>query len=149
MLTAYAPLLNMHGGGVRMYHNIRILSQKHNVSVITFVESDEERERLQSLQGICASITPIQRVPDYRPHWFSLQPFLIREFSTPAMDQAIDAAVEKTKPDVLQCEYLQMAQYRRAGIFSILTIHETLSANAYRSFERETDSILKFKAFYE
>ncbi|PYR97815.1 MAG: glycosyl transferase family 1, partial [Acidobacteria bacterium] len=36
-LTAYAPVLHMHGGGVRMYHNIRILSEQHSVRVISFV----------------------------------------------------------------------------------------------------------------
>ena len=68
MLTAYPPVLQMHGGGVRMYHNIRILAQQHSVRVISFVENERERELLRMLEGICESITPIQRVPDFRPH---------------------------------------------------------------------------------
>jgi glycosyltransferase involved in cell wall biosynthesis len=148
MITAYPPVLHMHGGGVRMYHNIRLLSESHSVRVISFVENDHERDLLGTLEGICESVTPVQRVPDFSPHWLSLDPFLVREFSTPEMDEAIDAALRKKRVDVLQCEYLQMAQYRRRGIFSVLTILETLSANAYESFRREVEPTVKFKLFY-
>src|SRR6185436_10786461 len=148
MVTAYPPVLHMHGGGVRMYHNIRLLSGSHNVRVISFVENEHERSLLATLEGICESVTAVQRVPDFSPHWLSLDPFLVREFSTPEMDQAIDDAFRKKKVDVLQCEYLQMAQYRRPSALSILTIHEALSANAYESFQRESDPLLKFKLFY-
>jgi polysaccharide biosynthesis protein PslH len=149
ILTAYPPVLQMHGGGVRMYHNIRILAQKHSVRVITFVENERERELVQNLNdGICESITAVQRVPDFRPHWLSLDPFLVRAFSTPEMEHAIEAAFRKKKVDVLQCEYLEMAQYRRRGVFSVLTIIETQSDNAYAAFRKEGDSIAKLQLFY-
>src|ERR1051326_4746680 len=148
MLTAYPPVLQMHGGGVRMYHNIRILAKRHSVRVISFVENERERKLLRTLEGICESITAVQRIPDFRPHWLSLDPFLVREFDTPEMHQVIDAAFRKKKVDVLQCEYLQMAQYKRRGVFSILTIIETQSDNANAAFERERDPIGKLKLFY-
>ena len=148
MLTAYPPVLKMHGGGVRMYHAIRILAEHHSVRVISFVESEREREFLRTLDGICESVTPVQRIPDFRPHWLSLDPFLIREFSTPEMEHAIEAAFRKKKVDVLQCEYLQMAQYRRRGVFSVLTIIETQSDNAYAAYQKERDPAAKLKLFY-
>src|SRR6185436_11783846 len=148
MVTAYPPVLHMHGGGVRMYHNIRLLSGSHNVRVISFVENEHERSLLATLEEICESVTAVQRVPDFSPHWLSLDPFLVREFSTPDMDKAIDAAFRHKRVDVLQCEYLQMAQYRRRNVWSILTIHETLSANAYTAFKTEQDALLKFKLYY-
>ena len=148
MLTAYPPVLQMHGGGVRMYHNIRILAQKHSVRVISFVENEGERELLRTLDGICESITPVQRVPDFRPHWLSLDPFLVRAFSTPEMEHAVEAAFRSKKIDVLQCEYLQMAQYRRRGVFSVLTIIETQSDNVYAAFQKEHDPVPKLKLFY-
>src|SRR6266571_3122252 len=147
-LTAYVPVLHMHGGGVRMYHNIRILSEQHSVQVISFVEDDKDRERLKTVEAICESVTAIQRIPDFRPHWLSLKPFLVREFSTPAMYAAVDYACRNKKVDVIQCEYLQMAQYRRRETFSILTIHEVLSSNAYQAFQKAGEPIERFRLFY-
>jgi glycosyltransferase involved in cell wall biosynthesis len=147
-VTAYPPVLHMHGGGVRMYHNIRILSRRHSVHVLSFVENDAEREMLRSVRTICDSVTAVRRVPDFRPHWLSVLPFMVREFSTPEMHRAVDAALRSSKIDVLQCEYLQMAQFRRRGVFSILTAHEALSKNAYEAFTKETNPAEKLRLFY-
>ena len=65
-LAAYPPVLNMHGGGVRMYHNIRILGRKHDVHVVSFVENDEEHDRVLGISEICSSVRVIRRVPGTR-----------------------------------------------------------------------------------
>ena len=147
-LTAYPPVLHMHGGGVLMFHNIRILGEKHNVRVISFIESDEERAMLGSLNGICESVTAVRRIPDFRPHWFSLLPFLVREFSTPEMYQAVEKEFQRKRVDVIFCAYLQMAQFHRRGVMNILSLPETLSANAYDDFLRAVDPIEKLRAYY-
>jgi glycosyltransferase involved in cell wall biosynthesis len=147
IVTPYPPVLHTHGGAVRMFHNIRILAQKHHVRVLSFVESDEEQQLLESAEPICDSVIPIRRYSDTSAHWFSLQPFMVREFSTPAMHKAVDDAVRSTKLDVIQCEYLQMAQYRRKGVFSVLTIHEIYSTNAYRTFQTTTAPTEKLQMF--
>ncbi len=148
VLTAYAPVLHVHGGGVRMFHNIRILGAKHSVRVIAFIESEEEREMLRSLDGVCEAVTAVKRIPDFGPHWLSVQPFLVREFSTPEMYRAVETEFRRKRVDVLQCEYLQMAQFHRSGVFTILTLHEMLSANAYAAFRRAMEPDVKFKLFY-
>src|SRR5437868_11794672 len=91
VLAPYPPVLHMHGGGVRMFHNIRILAQKHSVRLISFIENEAEREMLRSLEGMCESVTAVRRVPDFSPHWLSVLPFLVREFSTPEMYRVIES----------------------------------------------------------
>src|SRR5262245_11750558 len=147
IVTPYPPVLHLHGGGVRMFHNIRILAEKHSVRVISFFENDEERELLRSVEPICESVTAVRRIPDFSAHWFSLAPFMVREFGTAEMHGKVNEALRQTRTHVIQCEYLQMAQYKRKECFSILTIHETMSANAYAAFENATDAVEKFRLF--
>ena len=148
VVTAYPPVLHRHGGGVRMYHNIRILSEKHRVHVLSFVGSDEEQDMLESVRAICESVRGIRRIPDFRPHWLSVTPFLVREFSTPEMHREVDGMLRSQRIEVLQCEYLQMAQFRRDCVFSVLTAHEALSKNAHEAFEGEADPAEKLRRFY-
>ncbi len=131
-----------------MFHNIRILSEKHRVHVLSFVGSDEEQDMLASVRPFCESLRGIRRIPDFRPHWLSLTPFIVREFSTPEMHRAVDGTLRAGKIDVLQCEYLQMAQFRRDCVFSVLTAHEAQSKNAHEAFEGETDPAEKLRLFY-
>ncbi|HYR89033.1 MAG TPA: glycosyltransferase family 4 protein [Terriglobia bacterium] len=148
MLTAYPPVLQMHGGGVRMFHNIRILAEKHSVRVISFVENDVEREMLRSVEEICELVIPVRRVPDFRPHWLSVLPFLVREFSTPEMYRMVDSEFRRKKVDVLQCEYLQMGQFHRRPALTVLSILETLSDNAFEAFQNATDPVERLRLFY-
>jgi len=148
VLTAYPPVLYRHGGGVRMFHNIRILSERHSVHVLSYVGSDEEAESLRSLKPICESVCGIRRVPDFRPHWLSVTPFMVREFSTPAMYQAVEGVLRSRKIELIQCEYLQMAHFRRKNIFSVLTAHEVQSKNAREAFETVSDPLEKLRLFY-
>ena len=131
-----------------MFHNIRILAARHNVRVISFVENDDEREMLHSLDRICESVIAIQRVPDFRPHWLSVLPFLVREFSTPEMYRAVESEFQRDKVDVLQCEYLQMAQFHRRGVFTVLTLLDAPSANAYEEFREAVDVVQKLRSYY-
>jgi len=147
IVTPYPPVLHVHGGGVRMFHNIRILAEKHSVRVLSFVENDEDARLLKAVEPVCESITAVKRVPDFGAHWFSLSPFMVREFGTPAMHKAVDDAVRTKSVDVIQCEYLQTAQYKRESAFSILTAHEAYSANAYRAFQSATEATDKLRLF--
>ena len=147
-VTAYPPVLHRHGGGVRMYHNIRLLSEKHSVHVLSFVWTAEEAELLNSVRPICESIEGIQRVPDFGRHWLSVKPFLVREFGAPEMHRRVDAMLRSKKFDVLQCEYLQMAQFRRKNVFSLLTAHDVQTQSAWEAFEAELDPFSKAKLFY-
>jgi len=131
-----------------MFHNIRLLAQKHRVHVLSFVGSDEELESLESVRPICASIRGIRRIPDFRPHWLSVAPFMVREFSTPEMHDAVDGMLRAERIDVLQCEYLQMAQFHRKSVFCVLTAHEAQSKNAHEAFESERRPGEKFRLFY-
>ena len=131
-----------------MFHNIRLLSQKHSVHVLSFVGNSQELESLDTVKPICESVRGVLRIPDFRPHWLSLKPFLVREFSTPEMHRAVDETLKAKKIGVLQCEYLQMAQFRRKGVFSILTAHEVQSKNTREAFEGEIDPLEKLRLFY-
>lgn len=131
-----------------MFHNIRILSEAHRVHVLSFLGIDEDPAILDAIKPFCESVRGIRRIPDFRPHWLSTKPFLVREFSTPEMHDAVDALIREKSIDILQCEYLQMAQFRRKGVFTILTAHEAYSRNAYEAFQSEPDAAQKLKLFY-
>ena len=148
VVAPYPPVLHRHGGGVRMFHNIRLLSEVHSVHVLSFIGLDEEPEILNSIKPFCKSVRAIRRIPDFRPHWLSVTPFLVREFSTPEMHRAVDEIIREQEIDVVQCEYLQMAQFRRPHVFSILTAHEAQSRNAYEAFQVQSDPLEKLKLFY-
>lgn len=148
ILSAYPPVLNMHGGGVRMYHNIRILAGEHTVHVLSFVENEEERKLLESLKGVCDSITGIDRIPNLTSRPRSLEPEIMRYFDVAAMHDAVSDRIAAHDIDVLQCEYLQMTQFHRPDVLTVFTAHEVMSANSRRDFESASSPLEKIRSYY-
>jgi glycosyltransferase involved in cell wall biosynthesis len=132
-----------------MYHNIRILAQEHEVHVIAFVENDEERERVSGIAGICSSVKAIQRMSNISPNHLSLNPAQVPFFDTPAMHRAVNEACQRLDIHVLQCEYLEMAQFHRPGLFTVWSLIETLSPNARQQLRSERGPAAKIRACYQ
>jgi glycosyltransferase involved in cell wall biosynthesis len=139
----------MHGGGVRMYHNIRILGRRHEVHVISFVENDEERRRVGEIAPICSSIQTVARTPDLRARPLSLSPSRARMFDVPAMHAAVDQTRRRANIDVLQCDYVEMAGYRRPGVFTIWSVIEVLAPDLWRAFRAEPRVAGRLRALYD
>ena len=148
VLTAYPPVLGMHGGGVRMFHNIRILAARHSVHVISFAESEEDRDRIAELEDLCESVVVVDRKLEGQPSPWSLVPGAIAMFDVDAMRREVEIAVRRHRIDVMQCEYLQMVQFRDPRLFTVWTAIETLSANARQEFLDVEDPIEKLRFYY-
>ena len=147
-LAAYPPVLNMHGGGVRMYHNIRILGRKHDVHVVSFVENDEEHDRVLGISEICSSVRAIRRVPGTGPRRLSRIPSQVRHFDTAEMRDAVNDACRRHAIEVLHCEYVEMAQFHRSGLFTVWSVTDPLSPSLKDAFVSETNPVGRARAYY-
>ena len=80
-----------------MFHNIRILAERHHVRVISFVENDEERDLLGALEEFCESVTAVRRIPDFSPRWLSLEPFMMRAFADRKSTRLNSSHIQKSR----------------------------------------------------
>ena len=150
------------GGQVRQFHLIRELSHWHQITVISFLRSEEEAE-LKALEefGVKYLAIPFsqpareqgwenrwkswkQAIFDPRPHYASIYPV---ERLLPALEQAI---AQRTW-DVVNFEYLDTAPLSTAiGDHSwILTAHNVESLNASSQAEMEPKATHRLKARIE
>jgi len=74
MVTAYLPHLGYHAGAGRMFHLIQRMAQRHDISVISFLENEEERER-PNPGRLLPSGKAMLRNPDYIRSLYVYEPF--------------------------------------------------------------------------
>jgi len=101
----------LHGGGVRMLQMIRRLAEKHEVSVLSFSDNEEERRYIPELQKFCKNVRIINRKPYLQGiDLLRLQPHEIAvEFGCPTIKSALCEMLNDDDYDIVQCEYIQMA----------------------------------------
>ena len=131
-----------------MYHNIRILGRKHDVHVVSFVENDEEHDRVLRISDICSSVRAVRRVPVSGPRRLSRIPSQVRHFDTAEMRDAVNDACRRHAIEVLHCEYVEMAQFHRSGLFTVWSVTDPLSPSLKDAFLSESNPIGKARAYY-
>jgi GT2 family glycosyltransferase/glycosyltransferase involved in cell wall biosynthesis len=147
-LTAYLPHTGRHAGAGRMFQLLKRLSANFQITLITFLETDAERELLAEVEPFCEKVIAMRRFCPARWQIFPYEPF--DEFLTPEMEQAVDRCLESRDFDLIQLEYTQMACYakRAAGIPTLVTKHEVDFAACARRARREVNPIHKLRWFY-
>jgi glycosyltransferase involved in cell wall biosynthesis len=104
----------MHGGGVAMLNLIKELSKYNDISLISFISFENEREYIKEIKPYVKKIRIFERwaktkvlekgvgfIPDY----------IRDEFYCPELAEEISSELKRDKYDILQFEYLQMAIY--------------------------------------
>lgn len=149
MVTAYLPHFGMHGGAGRMFNLIKRIGSRHQVSLLTFLESEDERRFVPEIARYCDRFEAVLRAPRPRRNIFPYAP--LDEFDTPEMHRALAEMLELSDYDLVHYEYLQMGLYAYEGIRSIklLTEQEVAFAAQRRALDLELNRRRRLKKFYD
>jgi len=104
----YLPFPLSHGGAVRMYNLIRRASRDWGHILVCFADRIETPSK--ELLDVAAEIVVVQRVGSHsRPS--TPRPDVVEEFDSLAFRAALRQTIRKWKPEAVQLEFTQMAQY--------------------------------------
>lgn len=126
---------------MRAYHQIRQLSQHHDVYLFSLTESKQaaEAKDFSSLEAMTKGML-VQPVSWWR-RWvrlalapFSSRPFQVHWFYQKSAQNALDAWVKEVQPDVILCQLVRMAAYvqHTHRIPRVLDYMDALSAGMAR-----------------
>jgi sugar transferase (PEP-CTERM/EpsH1 system associated) len=147
-ITAYLPHTGRHAGAGRMFQLLKLLSRKYRITLVTFLETDNEKEFVPEVEPYCEKVIALRRSRPARLQLFAYEPF--DEFLTPEMEAAVDRCLEEFDFELIQLEYTQMAAYakRAEGIPTLLTKHEVDFAACARRARTESSPMTRLRWFY-
>jgi O-antigen biosynthesis protein len=108
----------VHGGGVFMYQTLRELARLAEVHVVALLDSREQEKDNEELREFCASAEWIIRPTGKPKGWSSPVPYAVREIANGDVAWLIHRQIYTRQIDVIQLDYLPMAQYR--GLYTRL-----------------------------
>ena len=125
----------VHGGGVFMYQTLRELARLAEVHVVELLDLAEQAPANEELRTFCASAEWLVRPLGNPKGAASPLPRAVREFAIGDLEWLIHRQLFRKQIDVLQLEYLPMAQYRGAfdQIASVLFEHDVYFQSIGRS----------------
>jgi GT2 family glycosyltransferase/glycosyltransferase involved in cell wall biosynthesis len=141
----------VHGGGVFMYQTLRELARLTEVHVVELLDLVEQEKDNQQLRDFCASAEWIIRPTGMPKGMGSLLPRAVREFANDDVEWLIHRQLYRQRIDVLQLEYLPMAQYRGRyrRLASVLFEHDIYFQSIGRGLGHMAGIIDEVKARFE
>jgi glycosyltransferase involved in cell wall biosynthesis len=127
LVTPYHIYPANHGGGVRLFNLVRLLSKTCDLYLLVFSVSGEDREQREALEPYCVRVDFHKWNPQHRPDRFGIKPPNAQLFWSEKVAARIRGIVLEYGIDIVQLEYTELGQYAELvpeGVPVILTEHD-------------------------
>jgi len=135
LLTLVLPYPPDSGPKIKTYHVLRYLAQRHEVTLVSFIRSEDELRHAEALRPLCAEVhtVPIRRAVTWELRGLAAsllggRPWMMARDHRPDMARLIDRLDARHAFDVAHADQLNMAQYalRVRGARRVLDLHNAL-----------------------
>lgn len=155
-LSTRSPYPLISGHSLRTYHILKGAAQRHNVTLVTFVQLEEElkKENLEHLKRFCRAVHPF-RVPvdmskirltaSLIANIFSTLPFVAQKYDDPMMRQKIREIIKTKSIDLVHVDMLPLTIYidEFKDLPKILVNHNVESVRLHRWHQTESNILKK------
>ncbi len=146
-----------HASAFTTYKTIRHLSQRHDISLISFIRSEKEKEHTRHLIDHCSRVeTVLLPQNSFRRFWvrtnlLTLKPIAISHGYCREMRDKVNFMVGREKFDIVQIEFSTMGQYVSEVLDSatIINLHDLMFAHAKKYVENLRFSRKKLEWFID
>lgn len=111
IVSPYSIFPVHHGGAALMYNAIKHLSPRHNLHLLSFVDTEEELRTNRELERYCREVRLLLRRSLPQTDFVGLTPYAVKEFRSPEFLAELHRMIYCHDIDVVEIEYTQMAQY--------------------------------------
>jgi glycosyltransferase involved in cell wall biosynthesis len=111
IISPVTPYPVHHGAGSAIYGYIRALRDSFDIIFVGFCPDALRGRAQEGLNRLCHKALLFQAPPARRLDAFSPVPFLFSNLQSDEMRRAVDRILDQDRPDLVQVEYLGMANY--------------------------------------
>ncbi|NJM39423.1 MAG: glycosyltransferase [Anaerolineae bacterium] len=117
LLSTWFPYPPSQGSKTRAYHLIRALAQAHEVTLISFADTEIQPEWVAHMKQICARVHIVQREPFHQGRlrtglgWLSLKPSAVVGTYSTEMSACVKQAATEWQPDCVVALTFSTAPY--------------------------------------
>ncbi|HQO37891.1 MAG TPA: glycosyltransferase [Candidatus Omnitrophota bacterium] len=139
VLTPYLPYPLKSGGQVKLFNNLKRLSQTHDIILLSFILDRRQADDVRPLRDFCREVIIVLRESDHNRLFDKMEyPVEVKYFYTEAMRSRLQECVRKNRVDLVQIEYGVMALYAQfiPGIRKVLIEHDVSMYSRNASYLR-------------
>ncbi len=141
MIVPYLPYPLYSGGQIRTFNLIKQLSKKHQLTLVSFIRHNEEKQYIPFLQKYTTKVITIKR----RSAWnlvnillaaFSNFPFLVSIYYSPKLKRTLKQLLSKNNYDLIHAETFYVLPNIPKTPTPILLVEQTIEYLVYQRYSQ-------------
>lgn len=139
MLTPYLPYPLYSGGQIRSYNLIKNLSDKHEITLFSFIRDENEEQYLPELRKYCYEVKVFLK----RPPWSTMSlvlaaitfyPLVVCMYLRRKVQKAIKEAIERQHFNLIHAETFYVMPNIPKGKIPIILVEQTIEYLVYQHY---------------
>ncbi len=136
MLTPYLPYPPSEGGQVRSYKLIKLLSQRHQITLVCFSRQHNTPDQVAHLKQFCQRVFVIERgktwtIGNILQTGFSPYPFLVSIYNSPGTKKTLVEALASDKFDLIHAEMSYTLPYLPQHDLPLILVEQTIMSRIF------------------
>ena len=149
MLTPYLPYPPSEGGQVRSYKLIKLLSKKHEITLVSFSRQHNTKKHIDHMKQYCKDVVAIERgvtwtLPNILRTGFSKYPFLISIYSSPKVKDILESLLKDGDFDLIHAEMSYTLPFLPKHNLPVILVEQTIMSRIF-GHQAKTDKRLWFR----
>lgn len=143
MLTPYLPYPLLSGGQIRSYNLLKNLSNRHEITLFSFIRKERERQHISELEKFCEKVMVFKR----RKAWdirnillsgFTSYPFLVAIYLSTQLRKAVEKELKSHAYDLIHAETFYVMPNIPKTKIPILLVEQTIEYLGYQTYAKQT-----------
>lgn len=139
MVSSYLPYPLFSGGHIRLYNILKLLSEKHKITLICEKRDWQTEEDVLEVKKVCEHVETVERkkqwtVPNIIKTEFSLSPFLVVGHTNKDMKKKIKKALDGENFDLIHIETFYVMQNMPKTDIPIVLVEHNIEYLVYQRF---------------
>ncbi len=139
MITPYLPFPLVSGGQIRTYNLLKNLKDQHDITLISFIREDSEKEYIPELKKFCRGIYTFKKLKPFSPTnilkaGFTSYPALMTMYLSNQVQETISSILKKEKFDLIHAETFYVMSNIPEITIPRLLVEQTIEYKVYQSF---------------
>jgi len=142
MLTPYLPYPLYSGGQIRTYNLLKHLSEKHEITLFSFIRSENERNYIPQLREFCREVKLFKK----RPPWSftslflsatTIYPLVVCMYYQKNLKEEIQRAIEREHFDLIHAETFYVMPNIPQNHIPTILVEQTIEYLVYKHFTEQ------------
>lgn len=129
-----------HASAFTVYHTIRHLARRHEITLVSFVRDHAEAVKAEELKSLCRRVETVELPRGFRQRiksrlcWFRQTPLAFAQCDSERMRALLHHLCREDKFDLAHVEYSPMACYANAlgSLPALISVHDLVHLTAQR-----------------